>query len=72
MSERRTLRWLRHLLLEYALDDEWRSTTELHRSISSAGKEWYKTALVLERLAADGEAELQVRAPVRRFRRRRG
>lgn len=71
MSERRTLRWLRHLLIEYALDDEWRSTTALHAAVSNAGDEWYRVALVLERLAADGIAEIQVRGPVRRFRRSR-
>lgn len=73
MSRRPTLNEIRRdLLVQLALCDGWRSTTDLHRAISNAGGEWYKTALVLERLAADGKAELQVRGRVRRFRRRRG
>lgn len=63
----------RDLLIQLALSgDTWRSTTDLHRAISNAGDEWYRIALVLERLAADGKAELLVRGRVRRFRRRRG
>jgi hypothetical protein len=59
----------RDLLFELALYGRaWRSASELHRAVSNHGDDYYRVALVLERLAADGKAELQVRGPVRRFR----
>jgi hypothetical protein len=73
MSQRPTLAEIRReLLVELALYGRtWRATSELHRAISNSGNEWYKTALVLERLASDGEIERKVKGRVRRFRRRR-
>jgi len=62
----------RELLVELALSDRWRSQTDLADAIGSGGGDnWYKAALVLERLAADGQAELQRHGRVRRYRRKR-
>jgi hypothetical protein len=73
VTRRPTLAQIRRdLLVQLALSGDWRSTSDLHGAVSKSGDEWYKTALVLERLAADGKAELQVRGRVRRFRGRRG
>jgi hypothetical protein len=67
---RRLLRLeLRHALLR-ELDDEWRTPTELADSLGlDHGVDWFKVALVLERLANDGEVELKgAGTRVRRFR----
>jgi hypothetical protein len=61
------LRWL--VLLE--LDDAWVTPTELaDRHGLNHGRDWLMVALVLERLANDGLAELkQPGSRTRRFRR---
>jgi hypothetical protein len=71
MSRRPTLDEIRReLQLELELDDHWRTPTDLQHALGLPGPYWYRVALLLERLAADGDAELQVRGRARRFRRR--
>lgn len=72
MSRRPTLAQLRRRLLE-ELDDTWQTPSELCDRLGLGhGIEFFMTALVLERLAADGEAELHGRGlRVRKFRRAR-
>jgi DNA-binding PadR family transcriptional regulator len=67
---RPTLAQLRHWVL-FELDNEWRSPTEIQRSLGLGGHEFYRVALVLERLAADGWAERKTPGTkVRKFRKR--
>ena len=71
MSERLTLGEMRWFVLS-ELDDEWCTPTELHARLGLSGKDWYRVALTLERLANDGLAELKTPGgAVRRFRRHR-
>ena len=70
MSRRPTLSEIRReVLLE--LDDEWRTPTELQRELGIVNnQDFYKVALVIERLANDGLAELERPGSIiRRFRR---
>ena len=67
MTRRPNLREIRRWLLA-ELDHEWRTPSELQQRLSLPGSEWYRVALILERLAADGQAELRVGGRVRRFR----
>ena len=69
MTVRPTLAEIRFELLRL-LDDRWHTPSELQWALDLGGNEWYRVALVLERLAADGHVELRVRGRVRRFRRR--
>lgn len=70
MSSRPTLaqirRWVR-----VELDDEWRTPTDFQHLLGLPGSDWYRVALVLERLAADGFAELRAKrgSSRRKFRR---
>jgi hypothetical protein len=59
----------RRVLLE--LDDTWMTPSEIANRLGLGhGVGWLKVALVLERLAVDGEAEIQRPGrKVRRFRR---
>lgn len=67
-----TLRQLRDALLDECLDGEWTTATECRELLGLSGSDWYRLCVALERLAADGEAELQrPGSHVRRFRRRR-
>jgi hypothetical protein len=56
-----------HVLRERALDalgEEWLTVTDVRLRLGlPAGRDWYRLALVLERLAADGFAELYTPAP---------
>lgn len=73
MTRRLSLRDLRSTVL-VELDDEWCSPSEIGRRLGLGhGIDHYRLALVLERLAADGYAELRARpgSSVRKFRRRR-
>jgi hypothetical protein len=76
MTIRVTLEQLREDALEYLeslSDDEWCTPTDFQRWVGLGGKWWYRAALVLERLANDGFAELKTPGSTqRRFRRRRG
>ena len=71
MSRRLTLVEIRRVLL-WELDGQWRTPTELADSLGlDHGIDWFKVALVLERLANDGLAEPKTPgSTVRRFRRR--
>ena len=71
MSRRLSLRDL-HNLIVGELDGEWRTPSELCDRLGVGhGIYWYKVALLLERAAADGYAELKTAGSrVRRFRRR--
>jgi hypothetical protein len=72
VSIRLTLDEIRdEVLLLLSFDDRWWSQTDVHRAISNSGNEWYRVALVLERLASDGEIQRKVNGRVRRFRRKR-
>jgi hypothetical protein len=67
---RLTLAQLREIVLD-ELDDEWRTSTDIaDRNGINGGNDWYRLALVLERLANDSTIELKVAGRVRRFRRR--
>lgn len=55
-SSRPSLEQLRTWVLD-ELDGTWRSATDVQRLLGLGGSEWYRVALVLERLAADGDAE---------------
>ncbi len=74
MSGRLHLDDMREIILRY-LDDEWRTSTQFYEGFKKAGKHklggcgWMRVSLVLERLAADGEAEIKVRGRRRYFRR---
>ena len=70
MSRRPTLPQLRRALLFYCLDEHhWRTPSDCQQLLRLGGHEWYRIALVLERLAADGLIELKGRGSrVRRFR----
>jgi hypothetical protein len=72
VSRRPTLGDLRRGVLD-VLGDEWMATTRVADELQVGhGLNWYRIALVLERLAADGEIELKRPArKVRRFRKRR-
>jgi hypothetical protein len=63
---------LRRLVLD-ELDDQWRTPSDFGWRLGLGhGIDHYKLALVLERLAADGHAELKrTGSRVRRFRRAR-
>lgn len=78
LTHRPTLAELRREVLD-VLDDlypEWTTPTAVQRLLLSPGGPggawWFRVALVLERLAADGEVELQAHGRVRRFRREGG
>lgn len=74
MSRRADLAALREIFLRY-LDDEWRTPSDFYAAMRRAGKwkvagnDWYRIALVLERLANEGKAEIRIRGRVRYFRR---
>jgi hypothetical protein len=65
-----TLADLRRAVLD-ELWDEWITPTEMCRALGPGnGVDWYRVALVLERLANDGLVELKTAgSTVRRFRR---
>jgi hypothetical protein len=64
---RPTLADLRRDIL-WMLDDEWQTTTQVQRAVGVGGNLWYRVALVLERLANDGQAELRASGNRRSFR----
>lgn len=66
---RLSLAHLRQLVLA-ELDDEWRTPTEMRRTLGLSGSDWYRLGLTLERLANDGDAEIRIRGVRRCFRRR--
>jgi hypothetical protein len=71
MSRRSTLADLRRTL-PWELGDEWVTPSEICDRLGlDDGLDWYRVALVLERLANDGLIELKRPGRVRRFRRRR-
>jgi hypothetical protein len=73
MSRRLSLRELR-IDVYRALDDEWRSPTEIAGHIGLGhGIDHYRICLILERFANDGHAEIKAKpgSSVRKFRRRR-
>ena len=55
---RLTLRQLDYFVSEL-LEDEWRSVTDLQHELGLGGNDWYRLALVCERLANDGYAEVR-------------
>ncbi len=63
----------REIILRY-LDDEWRTPADFYAGFRKAGKhkvvgnDWYRIALVLERLSNEGLAEIKIRGRVRYFR----
>ena len=70
MTDRRpTLAELR-ARVAFELDGEWQSISAMRRRLGLGGSEWYRLALVLERLVVDGDAEIQTTpgGHVRRFR----
>ena len=69
---RATLAELREIVLD-ELDDQWVTPSEITDTLElDHGPSWYRVALILERLANDGLAELQTPgSTVRRFRRSR-
>ena len=70
MSRQPTLDEIRHEL-QLELDDRWRTPSYFSDQLGLGhGIDYLKIALVLERLAADGKAELQAHGRVRSFRRR--
>lgn len=69
MSGRLTLAELREHVL-YVLGDEWATPTELQHRFGLGGNDWYRLCLVLERLANDQYADIDIRGNRRRFRRR--
>ena len=72
MSRRRNLAGLRADVLDALDDGQWRTPSEIGRMLDfGGGNSWYRLIAVVERLAADGELELQrPGATVRKFRRR--
>jgi hypothetical protein len=57
--------------LQLELDDQWRTPSYFADLLGLGhGIGWLQVALLLERLGADGQAELQGHGRVRRFRRR--
>jgi hypothetical protein len=58
MTRRLKLAELDYLVCEL-LDDEWCSVTDLQRQLGVGGSDWYRLALVCERLANDGYAEIK-------------
>lgn len=71
MSRRLTLAQLDHLVFEL-LDEDWRAVTDFtdHLGLGS-GLNHYRVALVLERLANDGYAEIKRKPGSRRRKYRR-
>ena len=68
MSVRLTLAEIRTALL-WELDGDWATPTDLTRRLDLGGGDWYRVALVLERLTVDGVAEIKrPGSRVRRFR----
>lgn len=74
---RLTLREIRRETLDFLdeadiFDDGWRTPTEVQRALGLGGSDFYRCALVLERLAHEGLVELQYPASKgkRYFRRR--
>jgi excisionase family DNA binding protein len=55
--------------LRLRLDGQWRTPSYFQEGLGLSGREWYLVALVLKRLAADGDADLQAHGRNRRFRR---
>ena len=77
MTARPSLEQLRQEAVEHLnyfhhshLRGEWFCATELQKWLGLPGPEWYRISLVLERLANDGFAEIEIRGNRRRFRRR--
>jgi hypothetical protein len=69
MSRRPSLDEIRHELV-IELDEKWRTPSYFSDQLGLGhGIDYLKTALVLERLAADEQAELQRQGRVRRCRR---
>ncbi len=60
MSGRPTLLHLRVEILDN-LDDAWRPPTYFQQRLGLGGSDWYRVCLVLERLAADGHADLKAK-----------
>lgn len=59
---------LRHYVFD-VLDDQWVSATDVAETLGVGhGFHWYRVSLVLERLANDGVAEIEIRGNRRRFR----
>lgn len=70
MSRRPRLSELRALILD-ELDDDWSATSHYLDWLGLPARDWYRVALVLERLVNDGEAEIEVDGRRRYFRRAR-
>jgi hypothetical protein len=67
---RLTLRELRGEVLG-VLDGTWQTPTDVQHRLDLGSHYWYRVALICERLAGDGVAELRgAGTRVRRFRRR--
>ena len=41
------------------LDDEWRSVQHFCKVFRLGGADWYRVAVILERLVSDGDAEVR-------------
>ncbi len=73
-SSRPDLAKLREIFIRH-LDDKWRTPSDFYAGLRKAGKhsvrgnDWYRIALVLERLANEGKAEIKIQGRVRYFRR---
>ena len=59
MTGRLTLREIRELVLLGELGDVWITPSEIQRRLGLGGADFYRVALVLERLVVDGEAEIR-------------
>jgi hypothetical protein len=69
MTARPTLAEIRAAILAQLDEDDWVTPSELGDRLGLGhGNDWYKLALVLERLANDGVAELKHPGRTRRFR----
>jgi hypothetical protein len=73
VTHRPSLHTLRSWILD-ELDDTWQTPSDLRDRLGyyegCGGSDWYRIALILERLANDGRIEIRAGGRVRRFRRR--